>query len=75
MASVLIIACNKCGGLLLAKTEQKRRTCPYCGLKLDLSMARKIASAENSLEASKILRKLKKDAILARDRSKRPLQP
>jgi len=74
MASVLIITCNKCGGLLLAKAEQKTRTCPYCGLKLDLNKAKKIASAENSLEASRILRKLKKDAVLARDRSRRPLQ-
>jgi len=60
--SFLILACGNCGGLLLAKAEQKTRTCPYCGSKVDLSKAKRLASAENAYEASKTLRKLKSDA-------------
>jgi len=60
--SFLILACGNCGGLLLAKAEQKTRTCPYCGSKVDLSKAKRLASAENAYEASKTLRKLKSNA-------------
>jgi len=60
--SFLIVVCRKCGGLLLARAEQKTRTCPYCGSKVVLDKAKKIASAGNAYEASKILRKLKSDA-------------
>ena len=60
--SFLIVVSGKCGGLLLARVEQKTRTCPYCGFKVDLSKAKRLASAENAYEASKTLRKLKSDA-------------
>jgi len=63
MTMFLIVVCSRCGGLLLAKTEQKTRTCPYCGFKVLTYEARKVASAENAYEASEILRKLKKDTI------------
>jgi DNA-directed RNA polymerase subunit RPC12/RpoP len=62
MTSTLIVVCYKCGGLLLAKTEQKTRTCPYCGSTVILQKARKVASAESASEASAILRKLKSAA-------------
>ena len=64
--SFLIVVCGKCGGFLLARAEQKTRTCPYCGSKVVLDKAKKIASAENAYEASKILRKLKSDALAKR---------
>jgi len=64
--SFLIVVCGKCGGFLLARAEQKTRTCPYCGSKVVLDKAKKIASAENAYEASKILRKLKSDASAKR---------
>jgi DNA-directed RNA polymerase subunit RPC12/RpoP len=57
-----VVVCSRCGGLLLAKADQKTRTCPYCGHKVALDKAKKVASAENAYEASKILRKLKTDA-------------
>lgn len=59
LAVTLIIECSKCGGLLLAKADQKTRTCPHCGLSIALYRARKIASANSANEASMILRKLK----------------
>jgi exosome complex RNA-binding protein Csl4 len=61
--SFLIAVCSKCGGLLIAKAEQKTKTCPYCGFKVSVDEARKVASAENAYDSSEILRKLKGDAV------------
>jgi DNA-directed RNA polymerase subunit RPC12/RpoP len=61
--SFLIVMCDRCGGFLLARAEQKTRTCPYCGFKVFVYKAKKVASAENAYEASEILRKVKSDAI------------
>lgn len=66
MASFLIVVCGRCGKLLLAKTGQKARTCPYCGFKVAVEKAKKVASAENAHQASTILRKLKRNATLKR---------
>jgi len=60
--AVLVVVCSRCGGLLLARDEQKTRTCPHCGSKVALDKARKVASAETAQEASTILRKLKNEA-------------
>jgi ribosomal protein S27AE len=59
MTITLIVQCPRCGGLLLAKADQKTRTCPYCGSQVFLAKAKEIASAENVYAASEILRKLK----------------
>jgi len=64
--SFLIVVCGKCGGFLLAKAEQRTRTCPYCGFKVLVEKAKKVASAKNAYEASEILRKLKSDASAKR---------
>jgi ribosomal protein S27AE len=63
MKTTVIITCTRCGGYLLAKADQKTRTCPYCGSSVVIEKARKIASAENANEASIILRRLKSDAL------------
>lgn len=70
--SFLIVVCGNCSRFLLAKAEQKTRTCPYCGFKVVLSEAKKLASAENAYDASMILRKLKDDSVLKRKTSKHP---
>jgi DNA-directed RNA polymerase subunit RPC12/RpoP len=62
MVSTLIVVCSRCGGLLLAKDDQKTRTCPYCGSTVLLEKAKKMAVAKTSNEASEILRKLKSAA-------------
>ncbi|MEM2117911.1 MAG: DUF1922 domain-containing protein, partial [Candidatus Bathyarchaeia archaeon] len=59
MESFLIVVCGRCGGFLLAKAGQKTRTCPYCGSKVELKKAKRVASAKNAYEASAILRKIK----------------
>jgi DNA-directed RNA polymerase subunit RPC12/RpoP len=60
--SFQITVCSKCGGLIISKAEQKTKTCPYCGFKIYIYGARKIASAKSAYEASEILRRLKSDA-------------
>jgi len=62
MVAVVVVVCSRCGGLLLAKDEQKTRTCPHCSFKVDLHKAKKVASARTAQEASIILRKLKSEA-------------
>jgi DNA-directed RNA polymerase subunit RPC12/RpoP len=59
MGPTLIVVCNRCGGLLMAAEDQKTRTCPYCGSRVDVRRAKKIASAKNAFEASEKLRDLK----------------
>ena len=71
MVAVLVVVCSRCGGLLLARDEQKTRTCPHCGFKLDLGKARKVASAGTAQEASTILRKLKNEAAKRQKHSSR----
>jgi DNA-directed RNA polymerase subunit RPC12/RpoP len=61
-----VVVCARCGGLLLAKAEQKTRTCPYCGSTVVLEKAKKIASAKTTLEASTLLQRLKKEAATRR---------
>jgi len=62
MASTLVVVCNRCSGLLLAKSDQKTRRCPHCGSTIALDKAQKLASAQSANEASLILRKLKSEA-------------
>jgi DNA-directed RNA polymerase subunit RPC12/RpoP len=62
MTSVVVVVCSRCAGLLLAKADQKTRTCPYCGFQVALDKAKRVASAPNAYEASEILKKLKSDS-------------
>jgi len=59
MTAFIIIVCSRCGGYLIAKSGQKTKTCSYCGFKLAIEKAKKIADAESAQEASLVLRKLK----------------
>ncbi len=59
MPETFIIECSHCSGLTLAAADQKTKTCPYCGAKLDLPRTRHITKASNAFEASEILRKIK----------------
>lgn len=62
VATTLIVVCSRCGGLLLAKADQKTRGCPHCGFTILLEKAMKLGSAPSANEASIMLRKLKSDA-------------
>ncbi len=60
MVVTVIVVCNRCGGLLMAAVDQKTRTCPYCGSRLNLHEAKRVASAENPFKASEVLREIKR---------------
>jgi DNA-directed RNA polymerase subunit RPC12/RpoP len=66
VAVTFVVVCRKCGGLLLAKADQKTRTCPYCDSKVILEGAKKLGSAKTSHEASTLLQRLKQDAAARR---------
>lgn len=70
MTNYVIVACGECGGYLLAKTGQKSRTCPYCGSRILLEKAKKIAYSKKADEASAILRKLKEKAATKHEKVK-----
>lgn len=62
LANYIIVTCSKCRGYLLAKEHTKTRTCPYCGSKVTLEKAKKVAAEESADKASALLRKLKEKA-------------
>jgi len=68
----LILVCGRCGGFLLTKADLKTRICPYCGFRVAVDRAKRVASAENAFKASTILRELKKDAHSKRKTVRRP---
>jgi rRNA maturation endonuclease Nob1 len=61
MKPTFIMKCTNCQALMLTTKGQKTKICPYCGARLDLSRAQKVASAENPIEASRVLRKMKSE--------------
>jgi DNA-directed RNA polymerase subunit RPC12/RpoP len=56
----VVITCYKCGQLLLAKTDQRTRQCPYCEARLILDKTKKVASAKTAQEVSALIRALKR---------------
>jgi len=61
MAPTFVIICARCGGLLLAKADQKTRECPHCGYTIIVEKAGKLGSANSANEASLLLRKIKSE--------------
>jgi hypothetical protein len=46
---------------MLTANAQKTKVCPYCGGKVNLQKAQRIAAANTAFEASVMLRKLKSE--------------
>ena len=67
MRPIVIIVCNRCGGLLLAADAQKTKTCPYCGMRTDVRKAKKVAAAKSAFKASEILRDIKREKGFSRE--------
>jgi DNA-directed RNA polymerase subunit RPC12/RpoP len=55
----LMVACTRCGRLLLAASDKKTRSCPYCGRRVKIENARLIARSENAREARLVLQEAK----------------
>jgi len=59
MTQTAIIECPNCKGLMLATANKKTKTCPYCGTRVEVCKAKRLARAETAMQASEMLRKLK----------------
>lgn len=59
MPITFIVECSRCSGLLLAAVGQKTKICPYCGARIDLHRAKRLASANDAFLASEMLRQIK----------------
>ena len=55
----LVVACTNCSRLLLAVSDKKTRSCPYCGRRVNLKDARVITSSGNPKEARQVLQEAK----------------
>ena len=51
----------------MAAADQKTRTCPYCGARVEVKRAKKVASAKSAFEASEMLRKMKSQKGFSRE--------
>jgi DNA-directed RNA polymerase subunit RPC12/RpoP len=56
----MVIVCYGCGQLLLAKTGQKTKRCPYCDARLVLDKTRKVVHVKTAQKASSVIRALKR---------------
>jgi len=63
----MVVVCYNCGRFLLAKIGQKTKRCPYCGTRLVLRRAKKVASAKGSREALNLIQTLKKEGRAAQN--------
>lgn len=55
----LVVECSNCKRFLLAASDKKTRTCPYCGKRVKLEDARIAAKSKSSKEARLALQELK----------------
>jgi predicted RNA-binding Zn-ribbon protein involved in translation (DUF1610 family) len=55
----LVVECSSCKRFLLAASDKKTRTCPYCGKRVVIEQARVVAHSENAEEARLVLQELK----------------
>jgi len=56
----MVIVCYGCGQLLLAKTGQTTKRCPYCDARLVLDKTRKVVHVKTAQKASSVIRALKR---------------
>jgi DNA-directed RNA polymerase subunit RPC12/RpoP len=56
----LVVACTRCSRLLLAVSDKKTRTCPYCGQRVKLGEATVITRSENPKKARLVLQETKR---------------
>jgi acetyl-CoA carboxylase beta subunit len=59
LVATVIIKCPYCAGLFLSGYTQKTKLCTYCGKKVNLQKALRLAQAANAMEASEMLKQLK----------------
>jgi DNA-directed RNA polymerase subunit RPC12/RpoP len=55
----LVVPCANCKRLLLASSDKKTRTCPYCGERMKIGDAQIIFQSQNPSEAREALQDAK----------------
>ena len=55
----LVISCTNCKRLLLATSDKKSRTCPYCGERVKMADTHVLFQSENRNESQEALREAK----------------
>lgn len=55
----LVVECSNCRRFLLAASDKKTRTCPYCGKRVKLEDVRIVAKSESAEEARLALQEIK----------------
>ncbi|MGA2460768.1 MAG: DUF1922 domain-containing protein [Candidatus Bathyarchaeia archaeon] len=55
----LVVSCTKCARYLLAVSDKKTRSCPYCGKRVSMETAKIVARSENPEEARSALQEMK----------------
>ena len=55
----IVVACTSCGHLLLAASDKRTRSCPYCGRRVRIEDARVIVRSESAKEARLVLQEAK----------------
>lgn len=64
----VVVNCPRCGGLMLAKTIQKTRSCPHCGNRAELRSLRVLGRADSPKEAVSLIQALKEKGVGKRSR-------
>lgn len=55
----LIINCSSCGKIMMANSANKTRSCPNCGVKVQVHGAKILARSRTSKDAVEIIQHLK----------------
>jgi predicted RNA-binding Zn-ribbon protein involved in translation (DUF1610 family) len=55
----LVVECTSCARFLLATSNKRTRSCPYCGKRVTLEDAKVLARSEEAEEARLALQELK----------------
>lgn len=59
MSLYVVVNCPRCGGLMLAKTVHRTRSCPHCGQRSKLHGLRVLGRTSSPAEAVALIQALK----------------
>lgn len=59
----VVVNCPRCGGLMLAKTVHRTRSCPRCGYRAELRGLRVLGRTDSSTEAVALIQALKEKRV------------
>lgn len=58
----VVVRCPRCGELLLAKTDNRTRSCTSCGYRAEIATLRVLGRAKSPRDAVELMRQLKAEA-------------